>query len=170
MDEAFAVLTAMVAVIGAVTGTAGLILSVINFNREASRLRVRVEIGSLAGAGDSEWQGPYIFVRAVNVGRRPIQLTTAGLRLDAGERPKLYFPPAPAYPLPHTLPEGEHHQAWALLSEVVGKARASGGHLPQYGYYTDATERLHRGKVSREVRDAVARAMSGKLPPPPSVQ
>jgi hypothetical protein len=82
MDDGFGILTAVVAVIGAVTGIAGLVLSVLNFSREASRLRVRVEIGRLAGEGDSQWQGPYDFVRAVNIGRRPIQLVTAGLRLD----------------------------------------------------------------------------------------
>ena len=162
MDEGFAVLTAVVAVIGAVTGISGLVLSVLNFQRDASRLRVIVEIGQLAGSGDAEWQGPYVFVRAVNVGRRPIQLATVGLRLDGGERPKLFFPPAAAYPLPHTLPEGEHHQAWALVSEVAAKATASGGHLPKYGYYTDATERVHRGPVPRDVREAVARAMVEK--------
>jgi hypothetical protein len=160
MDERFAVLTAVVAVIGAVTGITGLVLSVLNFQRDASRLRVIVEIGNLAGDRDSKWQGPYVFVRAVNVGRRPIQLTTAGLRLAGGERPKLYIPPAGAYPLPHTLPEGEHHQVWALVSVIAAQASASGGHLPQYGYYTDATERVHRGQVPRSVREAVVRQMA----------
>ncbi len=76
--------TLVVAVVGAVTGVLGLGLSVLNFFRDRASVHVGVTTGYLGGDTEDDFEGPYVFVRAVNKGRRVVSLRSAGLLLPDG--------------------------------------------------------------------------------------
>ena len=78
-------LTELLAVTGALVGTAGLVLGILNFLRDRPKISVNLawDMKSSGGAryDPDKW---YAAVRVANTGRRPIYISHASLRLPKG--------------------------------------------------------------------------------------
>jgi hypothetical protein len=158
--------TLLVAVIGAVTGVLGLGLSILNYRRDRASIRVEVGSGYMGGADVDDFDGPFVFVSAVNAGRRAASLRSAGLLLTGGRR--FWIKPGlPGQPnaLAGTLVESDERRVWVHYDALVGELRLEDGVLvPEYGYVEDTTGRIWKAPVSvalqDEVRHRVGRAQA----------
>ena len=99
---------------------------------------------TLAGAAQAN---PLIFIKAVNVGRRPLRIVSAGLFAAKTPRER-----SAAFgglrTLPKTLNEGEEVNLPVLVNSVAAGTVLAGKRVPTIVYVTDAAGRVHRGRVS----------------------
>jgi hypothetical protein len=75
------ILSAAAAVVGMVLGTAGFVMSLINYLRDRPKVKVLLK-WNMALVGDSSKQMG--IVRVTNVGRRPIYISVAALQVPKG--------------------------------------------------------------------------------------
>jgi len=147
--------TLAVAIVGAFTGVLGLGLSIVVYRRDRASVRVRVTSGYLAGDDEDDFDGPYVFVSAVNEGRRVVSLRSCGLLLPDGDRIWMKpGPPGARNSLSGPLGESDERQLWVYVDALVGELRLKDGvHLPTHGYVDDTVGRRWMGLVSPEIRD-----------------
>src|SRR5208282_2857943 len=74
------VLTQVLAVVAAMVGTAGFVLGILNYMRDAPRVRVTLIWDMVDGRTNERFD----FIRVANVGRRPIYISHAALKLPRG--------------------------------------------------------------------------------------
>jgi hypothetical protein len=149
------VATLAIAMVGAVTGVLGLVLSILNFRRDRAFIRVRVSSAYLGGDGEDDFDGPYIFVGAVNEGRRVVTLRSCGLLLADGQR--IWMKPGPVG-APNTLSgplgESDERQLWVHIDALVGELRLKDGvDIPTHGWVDDTTGRRWLASISDEIRN-----------------
>lgn len=82
--------TNWVSVYGAVFGTIGLILSLLNYFRDRAKIKIKfrkgwVFIGSVAPYKNNT---PYDNIKVINFGRRPISIEKAGARIEKNKKGK----------------------------------------------------------------------------------
>jgi hypothetical protein len=156
-------ITVVVAVVGAVTGILALGLSVLNYRRDRRDVKVFVERGFLSGPPDEPWDGPYVFVKAVNTGRRPVQLRSGGLLFAGRGNDRLAIMPGrpgSPYALPATLQEAEHVELCVHRDEVIGQLLKRKEHrIPAYGYFDDSAGRQWKTRVPAEVLEELRQTL-----------
>jgi hypothetical protein len=153
-------LTLVIAVWGAITGTAAVIVTVAAYFRDRGHLKVRVSIGRLTES--SGWSEPLLFVETVNAGRRQIEVTGAGLTLESGPD-RLFLTGNPTYyKTPAILAEGETHKTWTALTNVAREVNRLGHGLPVRAYYRDSLGREYSTPIPSNIKDDI-RAEIGRL-------
>lgn len=143
-------ITTVVAVVGAVTGVLALVLQLATYRRDRARVTVRVTSGFILS--ERTRQGPFVWVEAVNSGRRPIKVVNAGF-LASGER---FVTFGDLRTLPKLLNEGEEVKVSATLSSLVEQTVLAGKGMPTEGYVEDALGRRFTTSVPQKIRDQIA--------------
>jgi hypothetical protein len=143
------------ALYGAVIATLAAALSILNFRRDRARVKIEVSRGYLLD-GDGGRSESYLFVRGVNVGRRPVLFTEAGVVVPRKDRlmimPPLTGSPFEAYSLPKLVPEAGQTQLWTKMSELANNIVIhADGRLPTHGYFDDSSGRRWKGRIPEYV-------------------
>lgn len=140
--------TLLIATWGALTGSLALGVSVLTYRRDRARLQVECSIGvtfSSASTGP-----PMVVLRAVNVGRRPVRLESAGFIPEKTPKEKLVtFGDLHTFPL--TLGEGEKVSVDIKPASVHGMSVEAGKGSPTVAYFQDSAGRLHKARVPKKV-------------------
>jgi len=120
--------TLVIAVIGLVAGVASLGWQVVSWRLTGPVVRVEIGYGIEVIAGNLGQD--IVYVRAINVGRSPVEIEGWGFRLPDGKTIIDMAPePGSVPPLPITL-DGGHAQEWRMsLRRLVG-SRESEGYPP----------------------------------------
>lgn len=143
-------ITTVVAVVGAVTGILALVLQAAGYRRDRANVRVIVTSGFVLSEHARE--GPFVWVEAVNTGRRPVKVINAGF-LASGER---FVTFGDLRTLPKLLNEGEDVKVATTLPSLVEQTVLAGKGAPTVGYIEDAGGRRFTTSVPRKVRDLIA--------------
>ncbi len=126
-------LTLVIAAWGAVLSTVGIIWKVYSDLQNKAKVKVDASFAVLAGHAEAVFQ-----VTAKNEGRRPITLSSLGVRSGNNDLINVW-----ARDLPHELKEGASHTEWFELKELEGKDW-------DFAWYRDALGKLHKSKSIRK--------------------
>ena len=77
--EAKDVVTFVIALIGAVTGVTGTVVSVLNYLRQSDRDRVKIRIGVREGIMSTQPGSPFLAVSVTNLSAFPVRIKDVGL-------------------------------------------------------------------------------------------
>jgi len=125
-------LTLILAVYGGVLSTVAIIWNIYNNLLDKPKIKITTSIGFLTGAmNPSE---PLLFIEAINKGKRPVTLSSVGIRLAKEENVTLM-----QVNLPAELGEGKSHVEWIALDKLRTE-------LCTFAWYRDATGRLYQDK------------------------
>jgi len=120
--------------------------------RDRARVKVEVFWGQIGYAGDQDVPSSLI-VKAVNTGRRPVSLDSAGLSLSNGTDMISIGAPESRLQLlwgiPKRLEEGESAQIW--FNEDALKQKAKEGVFPMKAWFKDTKGRMYRAKISKHI-------------------
>jgi len=170
-----------------IIAVAGLMLGIVNssvqwrsWRADRAKVRVTVSVGRIIERGGAG-KGPFLFVQAVNEGRRPVMLRAGGLLLG---RPnplartldrvrhrdplddRLVFVTPTEVPLPKLLGEGEYHQVQAYVSAYTEWVASHPRQAAIGAYYDDATGRRWKGRLDRRtagyLRRRIAESVVGR--------
>lgn len=127
---------------GATVATLSAIIAFLNYLRDKARVKVKISQGFIA-YGDHLGDKVQIFIEAINVGRRPVTLSGAGLALKNGKQLVVMRPEIISFP--YELQEGKSVQVWVdknyIFQEVTkGKTKIT------HAWYRDATGKIHKTK------------------------
>ena len=125
--------------------------------RDWPRLKIDILCGdfpkgsSLAGLpGYPEANEPLVFIKAANVSRRPITIDGGGgLGFRDGDR--ILFNNG-AHQLPAQLSEGQSITLWCREATLKKKLAERRGGIPTHVWFKDASDKLHRARISRGFR------------------
>jgi hypothetical protein len=140
--------TLLIAALGAVTGTVALVVTVLTYRRDRARLVVKCDNGVVFNA---TWtSGPMLIIDAVNAGRRPIRVESAGFIAEkAPEEHLTTFGDFQTFP--KTLSEGEKVSVQVKLESVYEQSIGAGKGRPTVAFYKDSLGHLHKAKVPAAV-------------------
>ena len=109
-------ITATVAIIGAVTGTAALALGVANFLRDRSKVRVTVRAGRrVINSDEYDPAKTYVIVTVSNAGRRAVYITDVSLWTPRGPWAQLHD----GLRNPDTFPEGGSPRTYLVEQDLI---------------------------------------------------
>ena len=135
-----ALTTLVISVVGGLIGTVGLTLSILNYLRDRSGVRVSLQwdmsITPTLFASQYDHRKPWGLIRVTNIGRRPIYISAAALE---------YFPSSYeriAYSLLRRLPRNDF---CAIIDESIGGKKLSEGDPPQVFVVTQEGMERHSG-------------------------
>ena len=126
-------LTDYLAIYGAVLSSIGFIWHVYKSNKDKAKIVVNANFGFFGSSGGAE--GPFFFVKAINKGQRPINLSSVGIRLDNDED----LINLRTFTLPKKLEEGSSHSEWFILEDLKDKKCL-------FAWYKDETGKLYKSK------------------------
>jgi hypothetical protein len=149
--------TLLIAAWGAATGSIALAVAVLTYVRDRARLVVSCSNGVVFDATRSS--GPLVIIEAVNAGRRPIRLESAGFIAEKSPRERLVTF-GDLHTFPKTLNESEKVSVQVKLDSVYAESIGAGKGNPTIAYFLDSTGRLHKCKVPDAVRARVAATTS----------
>ena len=128
---------------GATVATLSVIIAFLNYLRDKVRLKVKISQGFLTYTdhlGDKD----QIFIEAINVGRRPVTLSGAGLTLKNGKQ--LVLMRHENISFPYELQEGKSVQFWVDKNYIFQEATKAKTKI-SHAWYRDATEELNDDEV-----------------------
>ena len=134
--------TSMVAWYGAIVATVSVIIAFLNYFRDKAKIKVKISQGFLT-YGDHLGDDTQIFIEAVNIGRRPVTLSGAGLTLMNGKQ--LVFIRPELVSFPYELEEGKSVQVWIGKTCTFQEAAREKTRVTN-GWYRDATGRVYKAK------------------------
>lgn len=115
-----AIISLVVAVIGALTGIVALAWQIVTRTRGAHRIKVRAVPDMMLVSPGSPAVGPYIQVEIINRGASAVQVQNWSILLPNGNALMIAvpapFPPSP--PLPHLLQPGTSVSFYSLASDL----------------------------------------------------
>ncbi len=122
----------LLAVYGAIISTLGIIFGIYNYNRDKAKIKIETSFGFFSGT--IEDGKTFFFVKAINRGRRPITLSSVGIRMREGDLLNIK-----TLSLPNELGEGKSHNEWFTLDELRDKDC-------EFAWYRDETGKLYKSK------------------------
>jgi len=150
--------TLAIAIWGAVTGSLASVVTLLAYRRDRAHLVVTCSNSVIF---NSTWSsGPLVAIDAVNTGRRPIRVESAGFIAEGSPREELAtFGDLQTFP--KTLTEGEKVSVQVKLESLYEQSIGVGKGRPTIAYYRDSTGRLHKTKVPETVLARVVGAAAG---------
>lgn len=130
----------VVAWYGAIVATLSVLVAFLNYLRDRGRIKVKLSQGFLA-YGPNLGKDVQIFIEAINVGRRPVTLSGAGLSLKNG-RQVVAIRPEPIN-FPYELQEGKSIQIWMDKNDIFQDVAKEKTKIT-YAWYRDATGRVYK--------------------------
>jgi hypothetical protein len=124
-------MTLVIAIYGAILSTIGIIWNIYNSNRDKAKVKVNARFGLLT---HKVTEGPFLFIEAINHGRRGVTLSSVGIRLFSGENIALM-----QANLPKELSEGKSHNEWIEIDKLRNEKC-------KFVWYKDQTGRLYKSK------------------------
>lgn len=127
---------------GATVATLSVIIAFLNYLRDKVRVKVKISQGFLAYTdhlGDKD----QIFIEAINVGRRPVTLSGAGLTLKNGKQ--LVLMRHENISFPYELQEGKSVRFWVDKNYIFQEATKAKIKI-SHAWYRDATGKIHKTK------------------------
>jgi len=116
-------ITIISSITGMVLGTAGFVLSLVNFFRDHSKIKVNLKWDLSVMPGDDPRFDPrkkYALISVSNIGRRPVYLSSVSLRVPKGKKWRYMISSESA-------PKGQKWGYLLSLESVQGKKLEEGG-------------------------------------------
>ena len=132
---------------GAIVATLGLTVTVLNFFRDRSKIKVKVSQGLFVykqGIGGER----QIIIEAINRGRRTVTVTSVGLSLSDGN--KLVITEHMNFRFPFEIQEGKAIQAFIDVNDVKSAIGKQGTRVTN-AWYQDATGKIYRSRWSSKL-------------------
>jgi len=126
----------LLAIYGAVISTFGIILSAYNYSRDKAKIKVKANFGFMQSSIGAE--GPFFFVEAINRGRRPVTLSSVGIRMGKEDLINIK-----TVSLPMELGEGKSHNEWFTLDELRSRNC-------DFAWYKDETGKIYKSKSIKQ--------------------
>jgi len=124
--------TLAIAIYGAVLSTIALIWNIYNNSQDKPKIKIKAKFGFFSSSTGSE--GPFLFITAINKGKRPVYLSSFGLR--TGEEDLV---PNRITGIPCELKGGTSHDEFFKLDELKNRQF-------DFAWYRDATGKLYKSK------------------------
>ncbi|NYE19610.1 hypothetical protein [Microbacterium immunditiarum] len=124
-----AIISLVVATIGALTGVVALVWQIITRTRGAHRVTVSVANSVLIGDGMPD--GVFISVEAINKGASAVRIINWGFQLPSGEGITVYVPVPLSTTLPHMLEPGTNATFFVPAANLGGAIRTRDGLTPR---------------------------------------
>lgn len=128
--------TTLVAIYGAFLSTIAVGWNIYNNFQDKPKIKVSAKFGLMS---DSE--KTFLFIKAINLGRRPITLSSVGLR--SGKEDLLNIK---TISLPYELKENTSHLEWFDVNELKNRPF-------DFAWYRDETGKLYKSKSIRKKMD-----------------
>jgi hypothetical protein len=143
--------TDYLAIVGAVTGTAGACWHLRNYWYD--RPHIRVTLSFAVPVGMLFDPVPMISLCAVNTGKCRIRLNGAGFDIEGGQHiPFISGTGTSEAPFPLWLEAGSSHTIYIYLAPLAQSLiRYNNGLAPRYAWFRDATDRKYRKLVDKKL-------------------
>lgn len=140
--------TLAIAIYGAVLSTIALIWNIYNSSQDKPKIKVNAKFGFFSSFTGSE--GPFLFINAINKGKRSVYLSSFGLR--SGEEDLI---PNRITGVPCELKGGASHDEFFKVDELKNKQF-------DFAWYKDATGKLYKSKSIKKKLNNYFRTKNGK--------
>jgi hypothetical protein len=127
---------------GAIVATASVLISLLNFLRDRPKIQLKIFEGLLV-YGNNLGDNTQIFIEAINVGRRSVTLSGAGLTLKNGKQ--ITIIKSEIVNFPYELQEGKSVQVWINKNDAFRDAGEEKTKIT-YAWYRDATGKIYKTK------------------------
>lgn len=124
--------TLTIAIYGAVLSTIALIWNIYNNSQDKAKIKVEAKFGLFSFSTGSE--GPFLFVTAINNGKRSVYLSSFGLKSREGN-----LIPNRITGVPCELKGGTSHDEFFKMDELKNRQF-------DFAWYRDATGKLYKSK------------------------
>ena len=125
-------ITILVAIYGAILSTIAIAWNIYNNLQDRPKIKITAKFGFFGSTEGAE--GPFFFVDAINEGKRPIYLSSVGLRSDQEDLVNLK-----AIGLPCELKAGQSHSEWFEIDKLKNRKF-------DFAWYRDATGKMYKSK------------------------
>ena len=132
----------VVAWYGAIVATLSAFILFLNYLRDRGRIKVKLSQGFLA-YGSNLGKDVQLFIEAINVGRRPVTLTSVGFSLKNGKQ-LVIIKPEPIN-FPYELQEGKSIQVWVDKNDIFQSVPREKTKIT-CAWYRDATGKIYKTK------------------------
>lgn len=122
-------LTTSLAIYGAFLSTIAVSWNIYNAFQDRPKIKIETNFGSIIGD-----KRTLLLIKAINKGRRPITLSSFGVRCGENDLLNIY-----PHNLPFELREGKSHSEWFDVKELKDKS-------PSFGWYRDETGKMYKSK------------------------
>ena len=123
--------TSIIAIYGAILSTIAIGWNIYNNLQDRPKIEVKASIGFFT----PDTSKTFFFVKAINKGKRPISLSSVGIRLQNDQD----LINLKTFSLPSELNEGKSHTEWFELDELKNKNCG-------FAWYRDETGKLYKSK------------------------
>ena len=128
-------LTTFIAIYGALLSTIAVGWNIYNASQDKPKIRVITNFGFMNG---SNLKKIFLFIKAINKGRRPTTLSLVGIRCEENDLINIKN-----NNLPFELKEGKSHSEWFDVEELKNKPCS-------FGWYKDETGKMYKSKSIRK--------------------
>lgn len=126
------------------------VFKILDIFRDRPRLKIKAHFGFKMGAGG---RGPdMMIVTGTNIGRRPIKLVSAGLRMSQKNGDITRIPDWDEPRLPKKLGEFDDFVTYYDIDGIKAELKKKGADVKiEFGYYRDAADNLHKYKIPHNI-------------------
>jgi len=129
---------------GAIVATLSVFISLLNYLRDRSGIKVKLSEGFVGDWGNwSNSENLQIFIEAINIGRRPVTLNGVGFSLKNGRQVIVTRPELINFP--YELQEGKSIQTWVDKNDIFQDVARQKTKIT-YAWYQDATGKVYKTK------------------------
>ena len=136
---------------GLIIACIALAWNIVNIVRDRSRVRIEVSFANTGYfSGSPQW---YLSITAINTGRRPVTLSSVGIRLsnhiNLGHIPR-------DGEFPRKLEESESHDILMDLNAIKNNiSQHSNDVHMKYAWFRDQTGKLHKRKLTKKQKQRI---------------
>ncbi|MEK6881544.1 MAG: hypothetical protein AABY22_18120 [Nanoarchaeota archaeon] len=124
--------TLTIAIYGAVLSTIALIWNIYNSSQDKPKIKIKTKFGFFSSSTGSE--GPFLFIIAINKGKRSVYLSSFGLRTGNED-----LIPNRITGIPCELKGGTSHDEFFKINELKNREF-------DFAWYRDATGKIYKSK------------------------